>query len=182
MHSLNVPVQRLREGPLAIDVDLPPAELDLADDEFEFRGTVRGHVTYTLVGHDVIATGELAVMVATRCVRCLAPVQMRLRAAVNEVWLPHDPAAEQRPDADEEGIEALVYAYRDDLIEPAEVFRELLLVELPKKPLCSPDCKGLCPGCGVDLNHETCRCRPEEEPEPEAPLPDWKRKLKDLNL
>ena len=32
------------------------------------------------------------------------------------------------------------------------------------KTLCSEDCKGLCPGCGVNLNHEACRCKKQVDP------------------
>lgn len=41
-------------------------------------------------------------------------------------------------------------------------FKERLIEQLkltvPMKNLCRPDCKGFCPGCGADLNHESCRC------------------------
>lgn len=39
-----------------------------------------------------------------------------------------------------------------------------LLLSMPAKLLCSPGCKGLCPQCGVNLNHETCHCtRPADD-------------------
>jgi len=55
--------------------------------------------------------------------------------------------------------------------------------ELPDRLLCDPLCKGLCPGCGVNLNRETCRCASGREGADESkPLPDWKRTLKHLRL
>ena len=41
---------------------------------------------------------------------------------------------------------------------------EVFLLEMDTKNLCSEDCRGLCPGCGVDLNHEPCRCKKEIDP------------------
>ena len=38
--------------------------------------------------------------------------------------------------------------------------RDLLLLSVPAKLLCAEDCKGLCPGCGVNLNSEECHCAP----------------------
>jgi uncharacterized protein len=38
--------------------------------------------------------------------------------------------------------------------------RDALLLAVPAKTLCRPECKGLCPYCGTDLNRETCRCEP----------------------
>lgn len=35
---------------------------------------------------------------------------------------------------------------------------EFLYVHEPYRVLCDSDCKGLCPGCGVNLNEEQCQC------------------------
>ena len=37
-----------------------------------------------------------------------------------------------------------------------------IVLDLPSKQLCSEDCKGLCPVCGKDLNHEICQCQQHE--------------------
>jgi uncharacterized protein len=37
--------------------------------------------------------------------------------------------------------------------------QEQFYLSLPMKPLCSEDCKGLCPVCGTNLNRDTCNCR-----------------------
>jgi len=33
-----------------------------------------------------------------------------------------------------------------------------VLLHLPSKFLCDPDCKGLCPDCGNNLNIQSCQC------------------------
>ena len=40
--------------------------------------------------------------------------------------------------------------------------RDALALAIPMKHLCKPDCKGLCPNCGHDLNKEECICLPAE--------------------
>ena len=35
---------------------------------------------------------------------------------------------------------------------------DVLMLSLPVKSLCKDDCKGLCPGCGCNLNRDTCSC------------------------
>lgn len=57
----------------------------------------------------------------------------------------------------------------DDLIFPADGFidlgpiaREQLLLEVPIKPICRPDCKGLCLVCGADKNKEDCGHTPDD--------------------
>lgn len=46
-----------------------------------------------------------------------------------------------------------------DVIDPVENVRELLILEHPLVHWCKPECKGLCPQCGKDLNDGTCQCK-----------------------
>jgi len=45
-------------------------------------------------------------------------------------------------------------------IDCTEVIRDTILLAVPMKMLCAEDCYGLCAGCGVNLNTESCRCAP----------------------
>jgi uncharacterized protein len=45
-----------------------------------------------------------------------------------------------------------------DYLEMDNDIREELLLNFPMKVLCKPNCKGICPGCGVNLNHQECKC------------------------
>ena len=85
------------------------------------------------------------------CDRCLKPVRQKMQLSfVREVWAPDaatDPSAyEEQPFV--EGFQLNV--------------EDLLLSEIvtswPMKILCKPDCKGICPTCGRDLNTGTCDC------------------------
>ncbi len=57
--------------------------------------------------------------------------------------------------------------YRGDEIEPRDLVKEQLLLSIPMVPLHSPDCKGLCPICGADLNQAECGCRKDSKGEAE---------------
>lgn len=46
----------------------------------------------------------------------------------------------------------------NDQLELDELLRMDILLELPAKYLCRPDCKGICPQCGVNRNQHTCSC------------------------
>ena len=56
----------------------------------------------------------------------------------------------------EEDVE--VSYYRDDAIDLAGLMREQFYLALPMKPLCTDDCKGLCPQCGTNRNVSQCSC------------------------
>src|SRR6186713_2737967 len=49
------------------------------------------------------------------------------------------------------------------LLDVGELIREYALLELPMQTFCRPDCKGLCPSCGADLNTGDCGCQLEED-------------------
>ncbi|MDP2905278.1 MAG: DUF177 domain-containing protein [Candidatus Omnitrophota bacterium] len=49
------------------------------------------------------------------------------------------------------------------MIDLTEDIREGIMLDYPIKPLCKPDCSGLCPVCGADLNVHKCRCIAKKE-------------------
>jgi uncharacterized protein len=49
--------------------------------------------------------------------------------------------------------------YQGEEIEPLDLVKEQLLIAVPMVPLHRPDCKGLCPVCGTDLNETSCGCK-----------------------
>ena len=56
--------------------------------------------------------------------------------------------------------------YAGDEVEINKLFREQVLLAIPMYPLCKPDCLGLCPKCGQNLNISRCDCQQEEVTNP----------------
>lgn len=99
--------------------------------------------------------GTLGCAVRQVCARCLADFSSQLAVDVERSYVPGpDPAP---PDSQQEMLEELTYL-PDYHLSLVTVVEEELLLALPMVPLCHPDCLGLCPGCGVDLNKERCLC------------------------
>ena len=63
---------------------------------------------------------------------------------------------------DEDNDEILLM--EDGSIDLDDLARTVFILEMDAKTLCSEDCKGLCPGCGVDLNQGSCTCKKEVDP------------------
>ena len=61
----------------------------------------------------------------------------------------------------EEEFDGLAVGYPDDWIDIAEPIRAALIFQEPMQPLCTDDCKGLCPHCGADRNRTDCGCDKE---------------------
>ena len=45
-----------------------------------------------------------------------------------------------------------------------EILTTAFVLNMDSKLLCRPDCKGICPRCGKNLNEGACSCRPEIDP------------------
>lgn len=46
-----------------------------------------------------------------------------------------------------------------EFVELDEDVRQEAILNLPQRVLCKQDCKGICSGCGADLNNEKCKCK-----------------------
>lgn len=95
--------------------------------------------------------GEAAFVFTASCDRCLKSVEQNITLTfVREVWAPDassDPAVyEEQPFMD-----GFTLNVEDLLISE-------IVTSWPMKILCKPDCKGICPTCGRDLNEGTCDC------------------------
>ena len=57
-----------------------------------------------------------------------------------------------------------VFLVQDDSVDLDEIVTTAFVLGLDSKTLCRPDCKGVCPRCGRDLNEGPCACEPEADP------------------
>jgi uncharacterized protein len=56
---------------------------------------------------------------------------------------------------------AYVIPLRAMEIDPGDAVREELILSVPNYVLCTDECRGICAGCGADLNSGSCTCEPE---------------------
>lgn len=125
--------------PFEFDVIVLGEELELKD----FSGTIE--VGKTAQG--LLATGDFEGKTTLECVRCLNDFTYTLNWSITELFafkseLVNDDDVLPLPDSAQ--------------IDFGPILREYALLEVPIKPLHSPDCKGLCLECGQDLNVEDC--------------------------
>ncbi|ROQ90630.1 YceD family protein [Desulfosoma caldarium] len=103
-------------------------------------------------------TGTLEGQLTLRCDRCLEEYASVLKRSVrvllfHEVRGPKEEEVELEPDE-------LEYEFFDgEIIEVDRMIAEEVFLELPMRCLCSETCRGLCAGCGANLNRETCTCQ-----------------------
>jgi uncharacterized protein len=159
MKPASVSLDSVLDEPLRFEstVDLGVAALDreplVAISPVEISGEVlRIEGGYALSAR-LVYEGEL------ECSRCLAAYPFREDETFSLVLYPRKPAAQGEVELAKDDLDAMFY---DDPVVPlAPIAEERVQMALPMKPLCCPDCKGLCAGCGKDLNQGPCGCAHE---------------------
>ena len=94
--------------------------------------------------------GKAVYQLTMPCDRCF-----ELTAQKRETEFFHILVRELSDEEDEDGEFVVV---PDDQLDLDQLLTEDILLDLPSKFLCSPDCKGLCPICGKNLNQGDCGC------------------------
>ena len=136
-----------------------PFEFELDYSDMEFNGEtpvtqpVRVSGRVRNVADALLLEGDAVTTLSLVCDRCLQPFT-REKTVVLDTLLAGEVENE---DSD-------IVLLDGDEVDLDELVREAFILDMDTKHLCSENCKGLCPGCGVDLNHEECRCKPEVDP------------------
>ncbi|MBW1997735.1 MAG: DUF177 domain-containing protein [Deltaproteobacteria bacterium] len=125
-------------------------------------------------GGRFVLEGSLSEGVLARCDRCLERYSLDTRSSF-KVFLERPPAGAEGEEIELKEEDMEVDFIRGEELDLDEIIREQIYLSLPMKSLCSEDCRGLCPGCGCNLNVERCRCRVRQG------HPAF-QKLKELNI
>jgi DUF177 domain-containing protein len=162
-------VSELEREPIDFDLELAPGAVGYSD-EAEQVGNLstsgRAEVLHEhrgpreIVG-DIRLRGKFSGKFQVPCARCVEPVEIPLAAEFDLIFRP----AEADSESSERSItppETEIGYYLKDSLLLEDVLREQVLLSLPVRTLCKPDCKGLCQHCGANRNSQTCTC--EEGP------------------
>ena len=105
---------------------------------------VKGDVTI-LDKHSALVELEIDFTLKGECTRCLELTEKPFSISLSE-------------QCDEDGS---VYPVVNDKINLDKIVEDAVLMNMPLIFLCKEDCKGICAGCGVNLNTDKCKCKNE---------------------
>ena len=132
---------------IAFDAVVPELKVGLE----EATGALHLDLTIEAIDGGVLARGTFSGDAAGECSRCLKPVTEHFSVEGAELYRPPT-------DVWEEG-----YVIKDATIDIEPMARDTVGLSTATIPLCRPDCAGLCPRCGKDLNEGPCDCPEEAE-------------------
>ena len=104
---------------------------------------VEVHFSVTFLKPDVAVKGEIVCHVVGNCDRCLTDVDTHIVLPFEQVFF-KDKAED--------------YCYEGSKLDATKAVQDEIVLSLPTLLLCSADCKGLCPKCGVNKNTTQCDC------------------------
>ena len=137
-----VPVTALRKSPGSVATEYregPIEGLAVTGSRVPPGAVVRVDATLTAAQDTIVVTATVRAPWLGECRRCLAEAGGEVVASIREVYEPH---------TDEEET----YRLTGERIDLEPLARDAVLLGLPPAPLCSEECRGLCPTCGADRN------------------------------
>ena len=158
-------VSELEREPIEFDLELPPGAIDFGE-EAEQAGPLaasgRAEVIHEHRGPkeivaDIRLKGRFSGKFQVPCARCVEPVEVPVGVEFDLIFRPVGADS----DMGEHSIsapETEIGYYQKDSLALEDVLREQVLLALPVRTLCKPDCKGLCPRCGANRNTQPCSC------------------------
>ncbi len=124
---------------LAENINPKNLRLDLKQQGIVFAASISAKAKITKIGAEVFASLFLEAPVEYTCARCLAKLENVFKKNFN-----------------------FNYEVKSgDVLDIDEDIRQELILNNLVKTLCKPDCKGLCPSCGQNLNVAQCECEQE---------------------
>jgi uncharacterized protein len=139
---------------------------DLAEPARRLEDTDLSSLSGTLhlvrTNRGLLATLRATAAVSEQCARCLAPTRCSVPIEFEEEFIPvldANTARRVRVVNSDDGFRI----GPDFMLDLGEPVRQYMLMLEPQKPLCRPDCSGLCPACGADLNIASCGCAPSSD-------------------
>lgn len=155
---MNIPIANLSIGFHELDFEKSPATFGFVEKD-NFKDPINITVRVDKSESHIYLKVEVKVLAKLECDRCLKAFEKEL---VEDFSLYYEVKNSSRGESvkvvQEKDIEFRHYSVGDSHLDITEDIRTTLFLAMPMKNLCAEDCKGICPGCGQDLNQSNCIC------------------------
>ncbi len=149
-------MQALKDCPVHVSLSDDSSRLDLSVPGLTVSGLARAEIEIMQGDGVYFCSGQVTCAAEIDCSRCLEPYPMELCGEIEfSIHEMADADTVRRDEIPETEIIVPPHAAQVDITAPV---REALMLEIPLKPLCREECRGLCPVCGANRNVERCSC------------------------
>ncbi len=157
-------IVELEREPIEFDRAFQPGSIDYGDEAEQTSALLAEGRAEVLHEHrgpkeivaDIRLKGRWEGNFEVPCARCVEPVPTHLNGDFDLIFRPL--GADAGPgERSISAVETEIGYYQKDSLLLEDVLREQVLLSLPVRTLCKPDCKGLCPRCGQNRNRHPAR-------------------------
>lgn len=138
-------------GSYVADEALPPQTY--MGTAVSFAAPLHVEASYVYDGSGFTVKGIVKTALCSACALCAREFEEPFGFSFDERFI-KDPGPEEE-----------AYPMGNEELDITRPVLDNLFLNLPLQSICRPDCRGLCPICGCDLNSVQCACRREAEPE-----------------
>jgi len=153
----------LKEGENSFELEFLPRDLGLTDCEvaenpsFEkIVGPVDIRATILRNGQRYMVRGEISYRARLDCALCGGEFESDFREPLSAEFLSCGASNVDQDEADGDELERI--RLQVDSIDLTPMVRDAIHLAVPIAPVCRPECRGVCPSCGADLNLGPCSC------------------------
>ena len=120
----------------------------------ELKDDVKVQASIYQSGESYTIKGNFSTLIELKCDRCLGTFDQKIVHDFEVIY-----TSEENVDKDDH----IMYLDAQDIeIDIKPYIQDTILLNLPFKKVCSESCKGMCAGCGANLNKEKCTCKKEK--------------------
>src|SRR3990167_2019372 len=134
---MKITIRDIKPAGFFIDSEIKPEAIGLAENDLKCLSTIKINAQVHKAGDSVLATSQVEGKYEFQCARCLEPIIIDTVKKFDHVF-----------EIDE----------TTEYVDLGEDIRQELILAFSPVVLCKKDCKGICPGCGANLNNEKCKC------------------------
>lgn len=156
--AMKVKLKEIESFPAELGLTAQPKELDLEIADLKISSEVDVNITIHQTETEYFVNGKCSAQAEMDCARCLEPASVELSGDISLVVVRSTTDESGDFENDEESIRLGVH----ETLSLDDSIRQALFSEVPLKPLCQENCKGLCAACGANKNEKkSCDCDTE---------------------
>lgn len=122
-------------------------DIDLYGETIKFLNPIKIDGIIMNIGNNFFVRGEFTAEYQTNCDLCFRIIEGKVECEFDEEYSQTEDIS--HPDR---------YLFEGSKLDITKMVHDNICLELPLKHLCTEDCLGLCPSCGINLNEEKCDC------------------------
>lgn len=156
-----ISLKKVSESPLRFDFNLDQdwwaQETSESSDIVGLPEPLRVTGEVSRAGNGYLLSGRLQGVLLLRCARCMANFRSDFKHEF-DLFLAHRQENNDQSEVELSKQDLDTNFIRGAEIEMEQIIKEQIYLGLPMVTVCSPECSGLCPQCGGNLNRRSCSC------------------------